>query len=144
MAHKADNRYYLFEHPLYPEQIGIAENDSIEMRARKVFDAYSDTDITYGISPVPKTVTLNNASLQGRTLILDFNKEFLNVYKDKNDLRHMMVESFMYTFNTIPGVDSIKITADGEEIHDFIDALDTTQILYPPEFINPETIETQQ
>ena len=50
----------------------------------------------------------------------------------------------MYTFNTIPGVDSIKITADGEEIHDFIDALDTTQILYPPEFINPETIETQQ
>ncbi|MDD2396597.1 MAG: GerMN domain-containing protein [Tissierellia bacterium] len=144
MAHKADDRYYLFEHPLYPEQIGIAENDTIEMRARKVFDAYSDTDITYGISPVPKTVTLNNASLQGRTLILDFNKEFLNVYKDKNDLRHMMVESFMYTFNTIPGVDSIKITADGEEIHDFIDALDTTQILYPPEFINPETIETQQ
>ncbi|HCS11198.1 MAG TPA: hypothetical protein DIV40_07065, partial [Clostridiales bacterium] len=46
MAHKADDRYYLFEHQLYPEQIGIAENDTIEMKTRKIFDAYSNTDIT--------------------------------------------------------------------------------------------------
>ncbi|HBC31182.1 MAG TPA: hypothetical protein DC024_08075, partial [Clostridiales bacterium] len=65
MAHKADDRYYLFEHQLYPEQIGIAENDTIEMKTRKIFDAYSNTDITYGISPVPKIVALNNVSLQG-------------------------------------------------------------------------------
>ena len=144
MAHKADDRYYLFEHQLYPEQIGIAENDTIEMKTRKIFDAYSNTDITYGISPVPKIVALNNVSLQGRTLILDFNEELLNVYKDKNELRHMMVESFMYTFTTIPGVDSIKIAAGGEEINNFIDVLDTTQTLYPPEFINPEVVETKQ
>ena len=84
------------------------------MKTRKVFDAYSDTDITYGINPIPKSVVLNNVSLKGRTLILDFNEELLNVYKDKNELRHMMVESFMYTFTTIPGVDSIKITSGGE------------------------------
>ena len=144
MAHKADDRYYLFEHQLYPEQIGIAENDTIEMKTRKVFDAYSDTDITYGINPIPKSVVLNNVSLKGRTLILDFNEELLNVYKDKNELRHMMVESFMYTFTTIPGVDSIKITSGGEEINNFIDVLDTTQTLYPPEFINPETVEAQE
>ena len=144
LAHKADNRYYLFEYQLSPEEIGIAENDSIEMKARKIFDAYSNTDIEYGISPVPKTVTLNNVSLQGRTLILDFNKDFLNVYEDKNDLRHMMVESFLYTFTTIPGVDSIKITAENKEITDFIDVLDTTKILYPPEFINPEAVEEKE
>jgi hypothetical protein len=144
MAHKADDRYYLFEHQLYPEQIGIAENDTIEMKTRKIFDAYSNTDITSGISPVPKIVALNNVSLQGKTLILDFNEELLNVYKDKNELRHMMVESFMYTFTTIPGVDSIKIAAGGEEINNFIDVLDTTQTLYPPEFINPEVVETKQ
>jgi len=144
MAHKADDRYYLFEYQLYPEQIGIAENDTIEMKTRKIFDAYSNTDITYGISPVPEIVVLNNVSLQGRTLILDFNKELLNVYKDKNELRHMMVESFMYTFTTIPGVDSIKITAGGEEINDFIDDMDTTKVLYPLEFINPESVNIQQ
>jgi len=144
MAHKADDRYYLFEHQLYPEQIGIAENDTIEMKTRKIFDAYSNTDITSGISPIPKIVALNNVSLQGKTLILDFNEELLNVYKDKNELRHMMVESFMYTFTTIPGVDSIKIAAGGEEINNFIDVLDTTQTLYPPEFINPEVVETNQ
>ena len=144
MAHKADDRYYLFEYQLYPEQIGIAENDTIEMKTRKIFDAYSNTDITYGISPVPEIVVLNNVSLQGRTLILDFNKELLNVYKDKNELRHMMVESFMYTFTTISGVDSIKITAGGEEINDFIDDMDTTKVLYPLEFINPESVNIQQ
>jgi hypothetical protein len=56
----------------------------------------------------------------------------------------MMVESFMYTFTTISGVDSIKITAGGEEINNYIDVLDTTQTLYPPEFINPETVEAQE
>ncbi len=144
MAHKADDRYYLFDYQLYPEQVGIAANDTLEMKVRKVFDAYSDTDIPYGISPIPKTVTLNNISLQGRTLILDFNEDLLNVYKNKNDLRHMMIESFIYTFTTIPGVDSIKITAGGKEISGFIEGLDTTKVLYPPEFINPETVEAQK
>ena len=142
MAHKADGRYYLFEHQ--SEQIGITENDTIEMKVRKIFDAYSDTALSYGISPVPKVVALDNVLLRGKTLILDFNNEFLNVYKDKIDLRHMMVESLIYTFTTIPGVDSIKITAQGKEISDFIDSLDTTRALYPPEFINPEIVETQE
>lgn len=141
LAHKADGRYYLFEYQLSPEQIGIATNDAIENKALKIFKAYTDTDIPYGISPVPKTVTLNNASMQGRTLILDFNDDLLNVYKDKNDLRHMMIESFMYTFTTIPGVDSIKITVVGEELANFVEGLDTTKVLYPPEFINPETVQ---
>jgi hypothetical protein len=89
-------------------------------------------------------VALDNVLLRGKTLILDFNKDFLNVYEDKNDLRHMMIESFLYTFTTIPGVDSIKITAENKEITDFIDVLDTTKILYPPEFINPEAVEEKE
>lgn len=141
MAHKADGRYYLFEHQLYPEQIGITANDTIEIKAQKLFEAYHDTDIPYGISPVPKTVVLSNVTLQGKTLILDFNEDLLNIYKDKNDLRHMMLESFMYTFTTIPGVDSIKITVLGKDLSDFVEGLDTTKVLLPPEFINPETVE---
>ena len=93
---------------------------------------------------MPKTISLSNATLQGRTLILDFNEDLLNIYKDKNDLRHMVLESFMYTFTTIPGVDSIKITVVGKELTDFVEELDTTKVLYPPEFINPETVEEVQ
>lgn len=144
MAYKADGRYYLFEHQLSTEQIGITANDTIETKAQKLFEAYHDTDLPYGISPVPKTISLSNATLQGRTLILDFNEDLLNIYKDKNDLRHMVLESFMYTFTTIPGVDSIKITVVGKELTDFVEELDTTKVLYPPEFINPETVEEVQ
>lgn len=144
LAYKADNRYYLFEYKLNPDEIGIGPNDTIETRAQKVFEVYLKSDFPYGISPLPKTVTLNKASLQGRTLILDFNKDILNIYKDKDDLKLMMVESFAYTFTTLPGVDSIKITAAGEEIPDFVKGIDTTKAIYPPEFINPETIEEAQ
>ena len=136
---KFDNDFNVIQNPII-----YFENDTIEIKAEKMFGAYQNTDISYGSSPVPKTVALKTVSLQGRTIVLDFNKELLSVYKDKKDLRHMMVESLMYSFTTIPGVDSIRITAEGEEISDFIEGLDTKKVLYPPEFINPETVETQQ
>lgn len=144
MAHKADGRYYLFDYRLEPEQIGMSESDTAEIKAAKIFDSYSNTDLDYGISPVPKTVALNSASLQGRTLILDFNENLLNAYKGKNDLRHMMIESFIYTFTSIPGVDSIKITAGGEAVTGFIEGTDISNVLYPPEFINPEAVNAIQ
>mgnify|MGYP000866483036 CR=1 FL=1 len=144
MAHKADERYYLFDYLLEPGQIGMSESDTTEIKAAKIFDAYSNTDLNCGISPVPKAVALNSSSMQGSTLILDFNENLLTAYKGRDDLRHMMIESFIYTFTTIPGVDSIKITAGGESLTGFIEGADTSNILYPPEFINPETVNATQ
>ena len=140
MAYKAEDRYYLFDYQLNPEQIGIIPGDSLEIIARKVFDAYFDTEIPYGINPIPK-LSLNNTLMEGRTLILDFKEDLLNVHKERNDLRYMMVESLIYTFTTIPGVDSIKITVNGDEVSNFVKDLDTTVPLYPSEFINPELVE---
>jgi len=140
MAYKAGDRYYLFDYELDLVKAGINDRDTVEIKAQKLFDAYYDIDLSYGINPVPK-LTLNNTAMEGRTLILDFSEELLNVYKDRNDLRLMMIESLMYTFTTIPGVDSIKITVNGEELKNFVKDLDTTKVLYPPEFINPESVE---
>jgi spore germination protein GerM len=144
MAYKLDDRYYLFGYEADIEKTGINENDTIELKAQKLFDAYNNTNITYGIKPIPEDVSLNSAKAQGTTLILDFNDKFLSAYKGKNDLKQMMIESLIYTFTSIPEIDSIKITANGEELKNFVnfdDGRDITKELYPPEFINPEVVE---
>lgn len=144
MAYKVDDRYYLFDYEADTQQAGITENDTTELKAQKLFDAYTDTAIPYGMNPVPASVSLNSVKAQGTTLILDFNTEFLNAYKNKNVLKQMMIESFIYTFTSIPGVDSIKITVNGEDLKNFAnfaDGRDLTKALYPPEFINPEVVQ---
>jgi spore germination protein GerM len=136
MAYKINDRYYLFDYKLDLNKAGIMANDTLELKAQKLFDAYKDTDLSYGMNPIPDNVLLNSATAQGTMLVLDFNDEFLNAYKGKDDLKQMMIESLTYTFTTLPVVDSIKITVNGEDLKDL------TGPLYPPEFINPEIIQT--
>lgn len=136
MAYKINDRYYLFDYKLDLNKAGIMANDTLELKAQKLFDAYKDTNLSYGMNPIPDSVLLNSATAQGTMLVLDFNDEFLNAYKGKNDLKQMMIESLTYTFTTLPVVDSIKITVNGEDLKDL------TGPLYPPEFINPEIIQT--
>src|SRR5690606_15607562 len=96
MVYKIDGRYYLFDHELDINSAGISANDTIEMQAQKLFDAYKDTELGYGISPIPKTVVLNGVTKQGNLITLDFTDSFLNAYKDREDLKQMMVESLAY------------------------------------------------
>lgn len=146
MAYKLGDRYYLFDYEPDLNKLGIIENDAPELKAQKLFNGYKDSDMEYGRNPVPEGVDLNNASIQGTTIILDFNSGLLNVYKGKDDLKQMMIESFIYTFTSIPGVDSIKITVNGENLKGFVnfpDGRDLSGTLYPPVFINPEVVTTQ-
>lgn len=136
MAYKINDRYYLFDYKLDLNKAGIMANDTLELKAQKLFDAYKDTNLSYGMNPIPDSVLLNSTTAQGTMLVLDFNDEFLNAYKGKDDLKQMMIESLTYTFTTLPVVDSIKITVNGEDLKDL------TGPLYPPEFINPEIIQT--
>lgn len=147
MAYKLDDRYYLFDYDIDLDSAGIRENDTIELKAQKLFDAYKDSNISFGMNPIPENIVLNSAKSQGTMLILDFNGEFLNAYKNKDDLKQMMVESLIYTFTSIPGVDSIKITVNGEDLKNFVvfaDGRDMSGALYPPEFINPEVVQTAE
>ncbi|MGD9569767.1 MAG: GerMN domain-containing protein [Sedimentibacter sp.] len=144
MAYKLNDRYYLFDYEIDTIKSGITAADPLELKAEKLFDAYKDVDINYGMSPLPDNVLLNNVKAQGTMLVLDFKKELLEAYKDRDDLKQMMIESLVYTFTTIPGVDSIKITINGENLKNlaaFTDGRDLTGALYPPEFINPEVVQ---
>lgn len=138
MSYKVDGRYYLFDHKLDKQQAGINDTDASQLKAQKMFDAYKDTDIPYGTNPIPESVVLKSAAVQGTTLVLDFTDSIMHVYAGKNDLRQMMIDSFAYTFTTIPGINSIKITVEGEALNNFVEGADLTGILYAPEFINPE------
>ena len=141
MAYKIDGRYYLFDYKINTEQAGIKINDTIEINAQKMFDAYKDADIPYGINPIPENVVLKSLSVKGSMLLVDFDDNLLNAYKDKNDLRYMMIESLVYTFTSIPGVNSIKVTVNGEGLNNYIDGINLTGAIYPPEFINPEVVQ---
>lgn len=138
MSYKVDGRYYLFDYKIDTQQAGISETDAPELKAQKMFDAYKDTDIPYGINPIPESVILKSAAMQGTTLVLDFTDSLMNAYNGKNDLRQMMIDSFSYTFTTIPGISSIRITVEGEALKNYVEGIDLTGILYAPEFINPE------
>ncbi len=147
MAYKIDGRYYLYDYETDMSKTGILAEDSIELKAQKLFDAYKDLDVPYGISPIPESITLQEAKAENTTLVLDFDSEFLNTYKDKPDLRQMMLESMVYTFTTMPGIDSVKITVNGEPLKNFVefdDGRDITAAMYPPDFINPEIVQENQ
>lgn len=143
MAYKIDSRYYLFEYKTDETLTGIASGDTAELKAQKLFDAYKDTELTYGINPIPERVVLNSAKIQGTQLVLDFGDSLMKAYDGKNDLRQMMIDSFAYTFTTIPGVDNIKITVNGDALNNFINGKDLSGAIYPPEFINPEITNEQ-
>jgi spore germination protein GerM len=144
MAYKLNDRYYLFDYEIDTVKAGITSADTLELKAQKLFDTYKDIDISFGNSPIPDGIVLNSVKAQGTMLILDFSKEFLEAFKDKDDLKQMMVESLVYTFTTIPGIDIITLTVNGEKLKNFTsfqDGRDLTSPLYPAEFINPESVQ---
>jgi len=138
LTYKINDKFYLFDSQIDMTRAGIIDNDMIEVKAQKLFDSYSDTNLKYGRNPIPENVKLQNISVGGSTLNLDFNNEFINSYKGKDDLRSMMIESLVYTFTSVPTIDSIKITVDNKPLTNFIKNKDLSGVLYPPEFINPE------
>ncbi|MDF2950030.1 MAG: hypothetical protein K0R07_2077 [Sedimentibacter sp.] len=144
MAYKLNDRYYLFDYEIDTVKAGITSADTLELKAQKLFDTYKDIDISFGNSPIPDGIVLNSVKAQGTMLVLDFSKEFQEALKDKDDLKQMMIESLVYTFTTIPGVDNIKLTVNGENLKNFTsfqDGRDLTGPLYPAEFINPESVQ---
>jgi hypothetical protein len=141
LAYNSNDRYYLFDHKVDLVSSGIREEETAEIKAQKLFDAYKDIKINYGLKPIPEDVNLQNVTLENRILVLDFNDKFLKAYANKDDLKLMMVESLTYSFTTIPNIDGIKLTVNNSPLNNFIKDRDVTGILYPPKFINPEVIE---
>lgn len=134
---KTDERTYLFEN----KAVSVDKTMPVEDIAKDLFKSYNTNIPSYAYSPVPSSVGLNSAVLVGKTLKLDFNDSFLTAHNSV-DLRNMMIDSLIYTFTSIEGVDNITITVNGVAVTDFIADRDITGILTPAPYINPETDDT--
>lgn len=141
LAYNVNGRYYLFNTPVNREGVLINENDSIEVKGKKLFDAYSNSGLKYGRNPIPADIVLQGIKLEGSNIILDFNNSFLKAYENKEDLKIMMVESLIYSYTSIPNITGLKITVDEKPLTNFVKGRDLSGILTPPEFINPEVVQ---
>jgi len=142
LACKINDRYYLFDEQVNGTQaVQINEDDTVEVKAQKLFDAYFNNGMMYGRNPIADNIKLQSVKSEGDILVLDFNKEFLNEYDDNENLKLMMVESLVYSFTTIPNIDGIKITVNNEQLKDFVKDRDLSGTIYPPKFMNPESVK---
>lgn len=64
---------------------------------------------------------INNISLEGDTLTIDFSKEFINNQEEGKENEINTIESILKTMTELSEVNSIKINIDGETESSFID-----------------------
>jgi spore germination protein GerM len=89
------------------------------------------------IAPIPEDVVLHNFAQRGNTLTLNLNKEFLSVYPDRPDLQRWMIDSMIYSFTSIDGIDQVQILIENQKISD-LNGIPLSKPLKRPQFINPE------
>lgn len=63
---------------------------------------------------------VNNLTLEGDTLIIDFSEEFIENYNEENDEKQI-IDSIVKTFTELTEIDAIKILINGEENKGFKD-----------------------
>lgn len=132
-------RFLLVPIPL--ENIGN-ENINAEDIVLKIFEGlktsyvndYIHKDL---IATLPDSIKLNKLEISDRVLLLDFDKKFLEAFGDRKDLKDMMLDSILFSFTSIPDINKVKITIEGEELEDY-NGRSLKEPLSPPNYINIE------
>jgi spore germination protein GerM len=84
---------------------------------------------------VPPEVVLQNFLIEGTTLTLDFNSEFINAYDALPTYKELMLNSILYSFTSINNITKVAFTIDGEPLTSYAD-MDLTEPVLAPAFIN--------
>ncbi len=85
------------------------------------------------IETVPKKVLMNNFVIEGTTITVDFNKEFLTAFTDDH-YNKMMIDSIIYSFTSSENINKIKITVENEPLIKY--GYDFTEPVKPTPYIN--------
>lgn len=67
------------------------------------------------VKTIPESTILNNASINGDTLTLDFSNNFIENQVDNIELQNATIYSLVNTLTELTEVNSIKILIDGKE-----------------------------
>lgn len=136
-GYKVDDRVYLYEH----EVLDIDVNANIKTISEQMIEYYKSKLPTNAKNPIPNDLTLKNATMENGTLVLDFNEVFKTAFDGDQAKRKFMIDSLVYSFTSINGVKSVRFTADGNPVENFIEGKDITGALTAPSFINPEVVQ---
>lgn len=136
-GYKVDDRVYLYEH----EVLDIDVNANIKTISEQMIEYYKSKFPTNAKSPIPNDLALKNATMENGTLVLDFNDVFKTAFDGDQAKRKFMIDSLVYSFTSINGVKSVRFTADGNPVENFIEGKDITGALTAPSFINPEVVQ---
>ncbi|PAB58157.1 GerMN domain-containing protein [Anaeromicrobium sediminis] len=94
----------------------------------------SDKDELQGV--IPKGVELIDYYITKDTLTLNFNENFLKAYKDRPDLKNMLINSLNYSYTSFEKINNLEIKVDGEKISTFGD-YDLSTPMKSLKIINP-------
>jgi len=99
--------------------------------------AVQDQKLQSLIAPIPEEVALLDFAQRRNTLTLNLSKEFLNAYPDRPDLQRWMIDSIIYSFTSIEGIEQVQILIDNQKVSD-LNGIPLSKPLKKPQFINPE------
>ncbi|MBG0763507.1 MAG: GerMN domain-containing protein [Tissierellales bacterium] len=126
------DRFYLSE-----KNILFDEEATLQEQSFRIYEYIKNNSNGYFQSL--QGIDINSAELFQDTLVIDFNKSLSSIYEYNEDLQDLLLDSFLYSFTSIQGVNSLRITINGEPIESF-GTYDLSEPITPYQYYNLETI----
>lgn len=98
--------------------------DQIKHNLELLINGIETNDIFYPL--IPKNTKINDISIDKNNIYIDFNKEILNISKNKEE---KMIEAIIYTLTEINGIENIYLSVEKESLTTLPNA--NKQIPYP-------------
>lgn len=98
--------------------------DQIKHNLELLINGIETNDIFYPL--IPKNTKINDINIEKNNIYIDFNKEILNISKNKEE---KMIEAIIYTLTEINGIENIYLSVEKESLTTLPNA--NKQIPYP-------------
>lgn len=98
--------------------------DQIKHNLELLINGIETNDIFYPL--IPKKTKINDINIEKNNIYIDFNKEILNISKNKEE---KMIEAIIYTLTEINGIENIYLSVEKESLTTLPNA--NKQIPYP-------------
>lgn len=83
---------------------------------------------------MPPSVKLLNQRIEGRTLVLNFDGSFKDLYFNRPDLQHMLIDALTLSFTSINDIDQLALEVEGQSFGGWKDVALKYPLLPPVSF----------